>query len=136
MMTVPENDIKGFTLMEILVTVSIISLVLVSLFRMQSGNIGLAEASRFKSTAPMLAKKHLAEIEQSIEEEDSESGQFEPPFENFTWQYEITDADFSEIEALPENETGALKKIELEIKQAETGKVYHIKTFRFTSNEK
>jgi hypothetical protein len=46
-----------------MISVSIIALILTSLFRMQSGTIELAAAGKFNSLAPVLAQQLLIKIE-------------------------------------------------------------------------
>lgn len=135
MMTVPKHLSAGFTLMEILVSISIIAIVLVSLFRVQSGSMDLTGAGRFRNTARMLAKKQLALVEKSMDEKLQEQGRFDPPFENFVWQCRISDMDFSGVADIPEKEAGKLKKIELEVKQDNRNRTYDVKTFRYVGEE-
>ena len=136
MMTVSESAARragppGFTLMEILVSIAVIAIVLVSLFRIQSGSIDLTAANRFHNTAPFLAKKQLALIESDLTDKESDQGEFEPPFDTYQWRYAVSDADIDGIGELPENEAGGLKRIEIEIIQAHTNRSYRVNTFRW-----
>ena len=53
----------GFTLLEVLVCLSIISIVLVGIYRMHSQTLLMNRSTQFYTTAPLLAQRRLAEIE-------------------------------------------------------------------------
>lgn len=131
MMTVHERKNSGFTLMEVLVAVLVAGIVLVSLFRMQSGSINLAEVDKFYGAASLLAKKQLAVMENKHFGEIESSGDFEPPYENYQWESTISDVDFQDLLTGSDNDANVLKKIELEIKDNDDNRAYSITTFRY-----
>ena len=95
---VPEPE-AGFTLLEVMVAVAIIAIAFVSLLGSQSQSISIATISRFETTASMLARKKLAEIESGgFEELSGTEGDFENDFSDFHWQTEVSE--------LTEDETG------------------------------
>ncbi|MEA1969663.1 MAG: prepilin-type N-terminal cleavage/methylation domain-containing protein [Thermodesulfobacteriota bacterium] len=117
-----KNASKGFTLLEIMVSISIIAIVFLSLFKMQAGNITLSEAEQFYSAAPYLAQKIIAHIETDFtdtsdtSDTSDASGEFEDDFKNYRWSYSIT----SEYEPLDSDVMNGekienFKKIDLEI---------------------
>ena len=53
----------GFTLLEVMVAMSILAMALVAVFHMQSQSISMAGESRFLTTASLLAQSKMAEIE-------------------------------------------------------------------------
>ncbi|MFO7972965.1 MAG: prepilin-type N-terminal cleavage/methylation domain-containing protein [Desulfobacterales bacterium] len=57
---------SGFTLLEIMVALSIIAIVLVSVYKMQAQSISMIYASKFYATAPLLAQLKIAEVEQGL----------------------------------------------------------------------
>ncbi|MGD9733543.1 MAG: prepilin-type N-terminal cleavage/methylation domain-containing protein, partial [Desulfamplus sp.] len=57
---------RGFTLLEIMVSIFIIALVLVAVFKIQSSTIRLSVAGEFYSTASHLARQKMADIEQTL----------------------------------------------------------------------
>ena len=96
----------GFTLLEVMVSVAIIAIAFVSLIGSQSQSISIATVSRFETTASMLARKKLAEIQSSdFEEVSGTEGDFEDDFSDYHWQ--------TEIEGLTEDETGIVGSDEM-----------------------
>jgi general secretion pathway protein I len=53
----------GFTLLEVMVALAVMSIVLVSVYRMHSQSLTMNTAVRFYTQAPMLAQSKMAEIE-------------------------------------------------------------------------
>ena len=125
----PEED--GFTLMEVMVSMAIIAIVLVSLFRIQSGSLDLAGTSRFWNTALFLAQRQLAVIEKTPVEQMPDSGEFDEPYQSFTWTCTQSETEDFDEELIPDNTSGRLMKIELDISQESSGRTYHVETFRF-----
>ncbi len=86
---------QGFTLLELVVSISIIALVVVSLFRMQAGSIDLVEGGRFYTNAPVLTQAILGQIRigqenSGISHEVSEG--FARQYPGMTWACRVTDA--------------------------------------------
>lgn len=130
-----ERKEQGFTLMEILVSMAIIAIVIVSLFRMQSGTLDLAAVNRFHNTAPFLAKKQLILLESDLDGKETDQGEFDPPFDGYQWRYRVSETTLDADEDLPETDVGVLKKIELEITRKSTSRSYRIRTFRWHNEE-
>jgi len=51
----------GFTLLEVMVALAVMSIVLVSVYRMHSQSLTMNTAARFYTLAPMLAQGKMAE---------------------------------------------------------------------------
>jgi len=116
--------------MEVMVSMAVIALVLVSLFRLQSGAIDLAGADRFQNLAPLAAKLQLAEIEARLGEHDGETEDFGISGDGYQGSCRITDVDFPEI--LPDKDPGRLRKIELVITEPPGGRrSFRLTTFRY-----
>lgn len=122
----------GFTLIEVIVAMTIIATVMVALFRMQSGTINLAGADDFQTTARYLAAKALAQIELSIDDPELK-GEFDQAFNGYGWHCEVTDvnANFSDIMPDLADKVGTLKKIDLTITREQGDRSYHVETFRY-----
>ncbi len=90
---VPSRNFEsGFTLLEVMVAVAIIAISFVSLLGSQSQSISLAAISRFETTASMLARQKLAELQtESFAELGSGEGDFEKDFAGFHWQAEVSE---------------------------------------------
>lgn len=130
-MTANKTAPKGFTLMEVLVAILLIGVVLVPLFRMQSGSIRLAGTDKFYGTACLLAGKQLAVMENSGFKDLESSGDCGPEYENYQWSCSFSESGFHESQGFDDDGEGQLKKIELEIKDKNSSRAYRIITFRY-----
>jgi general secretion pathway protein I len=118
----------GFTLFEVMVAVSIISIVLVSLYQMQARTISMNYETRFYATAPLLAQLKMAEQEtKSLEDLTSDSGNFGDDFSGYSWSIEVDDV---ESEALG-NTAKDFKKIDVTIFLNTDEFSYSLRTYRF-----
>ena len=122
----------GFTLIEVMVAMTIIATVMVALFRMQSGTINLAGVDDFQTTSRYLAAKALAQIALSINDPESK-GEFGQAFKGYAWHCDVTDvnANFSDIMPDFSDNIGTLKKIDLIITRQQGNRSYHVETFRY-----
>jgi general secretion pathway protein I len=83
---------QGFTLIEIMVAISIIAIVLVSVYKLHAQTISMNNEVRFYATAPMLAQKKMAEIEsKSRKDLSADSGDFGDEFPDYNWNVSIDD---------------------------------------------
>ena len=130
---------KGFTLLEVIIAMSIIGIVFVSVFKMQAGNIKLVQREKFYSIAPLLAAKQLALIETDIMKYDNMSDDFEEEYKGYTWQCEISDMSFSDFDdsgsVLDKNSMEKFKKIILTISGFNKEHTYSITTWRFFEDQ-
>lgn len=79
------ND-KGFTLIEVMVAITIMGIVFTSIFKLHSQTISMTYLSRFYSIAPLLCQKKLADFERSYSgEETEESGEFGDDHPGYAW---------------------------------------------------
>lgn len=123
-----QKPADGFTLLEVMVSVAIISIVLVSIYRLYSQSLTMNTEARFYTQAPMLAQSKLAEMEAG---EDAEftggSGEFGENFPGYSWKVSVEDVG---IEALGEISQD-LKEIDVTVSFNENEYVYNLRTFRF-----
>jgi len=124
--------VNGFTLLEVMVSVAIMSIVLVSVYRLHSQSLTMDTESRFYTQAPMLAQGKLAEMGAGEDAEfTNDSGEFGENFEGYSWNVSVDDVD---IEALGEISQD-LKKIEVTVSYNENEFVYHLRTYRIIRGE-
>ena len=86
------NNNRGFTLLEVMISVSIIAFIFVSVFRMQSSTIELATASKFNSMAPILAQKLLNDMGSDPASWFESEGDFGEDFPGIQWRMEISES--------------------------------------------
>jgi general secretion pathway protein I len=116
----------GFTLLEVMVAVSIIAIVFVSVFRLHTQTLTMSSSVSFYSMAPMLAQGKLAELENSSPESLSDdAGDFGEHFPGYSWEAGVSDV---ESEILEDTATD-LKRIDLAV--SFEGLVYNLRTYRF-----
>ena len=133
-MIAPE---KGFTLMEILVSLAVLSIVLVSVFKLQSSTIALAEAAHFKLIAPILARQQLSALEKAGLDPDELPREFEGEFQGYTLTCEVENGtDAADLEDILSGKPAEqLKKIRLTIYSPGEERRFSIETWRFVNDE-
>jgi general secretion pathway protein I len=118
----------GFTLIEIMVAVSIIGIVLVSVYKMQAQTITMNYEARFYATAPLLAQLKIAEVEiENLGELADDSGDFGDEFPGYTWNVVIEDIESELLGNIAEN----LKKIDINVSFNTDEFIYSLRTYRF-----
>jgi general secretion pathway protein I len=120
---------SGFTLLEVMVALSIISIVLVSLLISQSQGVSLQDETKFTTTAALLAQKKISEIEAKKDDGlTADSGDFGDDFPNYFWEVNVQDVTFTGAEKF----TKYLKQIDLNIYRGENRRdQYAIRLYRF-----
>jgi len=122
---------KGFTLLEILVSISLIAIVFVSIFRLQAQTIRMNDDARFFTTAPLLARSKMVEIDiaqMTIKELAGSSGDFGEEFGGFQWSLAVEKVDSEFLEAAAVE----LFRIELAVYYKDQGYLYKLRTYRLS----
>ncbi len=122
---------QGFTLLETLVALMVMSLVVLTLLRLHSGTLQLAGAGKFSGMVPYLAEQELAALEAAPENLSDRSGDFGPEYSGLEWACTVEEADFDAPSPLTDQSAGRLKKIQLRLSSPETGRSYTITTWRY-----
>ena len=122
----------GFTFLEVMVAFSIISLVLVGIFQLQTQSIALGSHARFNAMAPFLAKQKITEILSDPENFSlSANGDFGEDLAEYRWRVEMSD-----IESDYFGETAKrFKKIVVFIETEEQDNRYRLETYYFFDQE-
>ncbi len=78
---------KAFTLLEVMFALSILAIALVAVFQLQSQGLSMLGQARFETTASLLAKGKMAELEiaDSIEL-TSGTGEFGDDYPGYSWE--------------------------------------------------
>ena len=83
---------SGFTLLEVMVALAVMSIVLVSVYRMHSQSLTMNTAARFYTQAPILAQGKMAEIKAlSSSVFPTDSGDFGEQFPGYSWKASTVD---------------------------------------------
>ena len=110
---------RAFTLLEVMIAVSIMAIALVALFGSQSRSLSHATEAHFNIVAPMLAAGKLAEIKSGNALMTNDDGDFGEEFPGYSWKIETENASFDSPEALTKL-AKPLQKIELTVLWNET----------------
>ncbi len=124
---------KGFTLLEVMIAVSITSIILIPLFRMQAENIKLATTIKFQSTALSLSKQLLIKIEQDPLNWPEMNGNFGPAYPGLEWTCNISKNPLEDIGFQNFNHQYHLVRIEMEVHDQGGQKAFKTTTWRFAS---
>jgi prepilin-type N-terminal cleavage/methylation domain-containing protein len=88
------SDGNGFSLMEVMIAMAVLSIVLVAVFNTQSQAVRLSERADYINTAVNLAKARMDELEFEVSEKgfeyllDKDAGEFEnDAFRDYRWEY-------------------------------------------------
>ncbi len=126
---------NGFTLIEMMVAVSIIAIVLTAVYRLHSQTLMMTIGARFYTVAPLLAQNKLAEIELSTASELTQgTGDFGKDFPDYTWEVTIEDVTgdqlkngADQLKAVVER----LKRIDIKVFYNQDEMTYTLRTYRF-----
>ena len=119
---------KGFTLLEVMVALSIIAIVLVSVYRMHAQTVSMNHEVRFYANAPMLAQIKMAEIESEIIEDiGDDSGDFGDEFPDYRWNVVIDDVESETLGNIVKD----LKKIDLLISFNNDEFTYSLRAYKY-----
>ncbi len=117
----------GFTLLEVMVAMSIMAIVLVSVYRMHSQTLTMNTANRFYTQAPLLAQSKLAQLEAGGSEIiTGDSGDFGEEFPGYSWNVSVEDVS---SEALGEVASD-LKRIDLMVSFNNNEYTYNVRAYR------
>jgi len=123
----PQPD-SGFTLLEIMVALSIIAIVLVSVYKMQAQTISMNYEARFYATAPLLAQLKIAEVAiENTGEQTDNSGDFGDEFPGYRWNIVIEDIESESLGNMTEN----LKQINVNVSFNTDEFTYSLRTYKF-----
>ncbi|HOQ41461.1 MAG TPA: type II secretion system minor pseudopilin GspI [Smithellaceae bacterium] len=94
----------GFTLLEVMVAMSILAMALVAVFYMQSQSISMAGEARFLTTASLLAQHKMTEIEADTSMDNKKrEGDFAPDYPAYGWTTEVTDTKIAKLKKIEVN---------------------------------
>jgi general secretion pathway protein I len=122
----PEGR-AGFTLLEVLVSLAIVAIVLVAVFKLHSQTILMSQEVDFYVSAPLLASARLAEIEAEFPEMPTDgSGDFGENFPGYSWRLTVSDVDVESLGEVSED----LKQLDMAVSFNGGERNFQLRTFR------
>ena len=123
-----KQSITGFTLLEVMVAMAVLSIVLVSVYRMHSQTLTMNTAARFYTQAPLLAQKKMAEVTTTSSGIfASDSGDFGEDFPGYSWQVSANDVSSELLGEAADD----FKRIAVTVAYLNNQFSYRLTTFRF-----
>ena len=117
----------GFTLIEIMAAISIIAIVLVSVYKLHAQTVSMDNEVRFYATAPILAQKKMAEIEsKSRKDLSDDSGDFGDEFPSYKWNAVIGDVTSKALGSVAED----LKRIDVTVSFNNDEYTYDLRAYK------
>jgi general secretion pathway protein I len=118
----------GFTLLEVMIALAVMSIVLVSVYRMHSQSLTMNTAARFYTLAPLLAQNKMAELENlSADGFPDDSGDFGEQYPGYSWRTSLAEVS-SEVLGEVAND---LKRVDLTISYNDNQFTHSLSTYRF-----
>lgn len=118
----------GFTLLEVMVALAVMSIVLVSVYRMHSQSLTMNTAARFYTQAPLLAQAKMAErIALSSGAFAQDSGDFGEQFPGYSWTATTADVSSEILGEVAED----LQRVDITVKYNDDQFSYNLRTYRF-----
>lgn len=124
-----DKPSSGFTLLEVMIAISILATTFVTLLGTQAKTISLATEAAFQLEAPLLASAKLADYQSNLKEITNDSGTFEIA-PTYRWDLVVEDYQLTDI-VIGNNSNGLLKKIELTISLAKSNYTHTLTYYHY-----
>ena len=130
---IKDSNQKGFTLLEVMVALSIIVIVLTALMGSQSQGMSMAIESKFNTTAALLARDKMSRLELVEDDEiSSDSGDFGDDFAPYRWNLEVEPVHIPGVEEAD----GRLLRLDLTVSLEDDDKLqFRIRQYRFVNKK-
>ncbi len=120
----------GFTLLEVLIALSIIAIAFTSLFSSQSSSLSLAIQAEFQTKASLLAREVIAGYESGLVDFAVTGSDFEEEFQHISWEAEISEVLEGEIDLEDLGEM-QLYRIDLKIVQDDNDQIAEFTWYQY-----
>lgn len=120
----------GFTLLEVMIAISLLAISLTTLFGSQSQSVSLGSTTKFNTQAPFLAQQKLAEYTRTPDRPTSDSGDFGDKFPGYQWKIEAEDANLEASKILSKLED-TFQRVTLTVSWGDNHYVYQVQSYLF-----
>ncbi len=117
----------GFTLLEIMIALAILSIALLAVFRMHAQTISMNSRAKFNLAAPLLAQLKISDYEAKSFTDMDEAGSFGEHFSGYAWNVSISSTESDILGQTSEN----LKRIDLTVSLNNDEYIYSLRTYRY-----
>ena len=118
---------SGFTLMEVMVAVSVVAIALMAIYRMHTQTLFMDARGRFDTLAVMLARQKLADIDTGdLSNLTGDSGDFGDSHPGYSWRFESETVSSD----LLKQDGPTLRRIDLTISYNDDESVFNMTTYR------
>ncbi|MFZ3044857.1 MAG: prepilin-type N-terminal cleavage/methylation domain-containing protein [Desulfatirhabdiaceae bacterium] len=118
----------GFTLLEILISLSVLAIALSAIWKLHSQTLSMNEMIRFRTLSPFLAQQKLAELEMQPDlNMISNQGDFGPDYPGYIWKFTVEPIQSNEWKKMNTD----FHRLDLVIMDPRAGQDYHIRTYRY-----
>ncbi len=105
---------------------SIISVVLIAVFRLYAQTISMNHQLAFNTQAPYLAQQKISQLmAMPAEEMGDDSGNFGDDFPGYSWVVSVEDMTLESLESQ------TLKQINIQVFIPDSGQTYNLRSYRF-----
>ncbi len=123
-----STENSGFTLLEIMTAISILSVVLIAVYQLHSQTISMNISADFYARAPLLAQIKMAETEaKTLDELSGDSGDFGEEYPGYVWEVSVDDVDSDYLGQVAER----LKKIDLTVSSRDSALSFTLQSYHF-----
>jgi len=121
------NPEYGFTLMEVMVALSVVAIALMAIYRMHSQTLFMDARGRFDTVATLLMSQKLADIDTTeLKDLSGDSGDFSNAHPGYAWQIQTEDVSSD----LLKEDGPTLKRITVTISLNGEASVLKLDTYR------
>lgn len=127
-----DHHQSGFTLLEVMVAMAILAIALTTIYSSQNQIMSVASVNDFSATSAHLGSLQMAEILGRNELQLNDAGNFDKPYEGYSWQAEITRGR-RDLELVPDFNWAGLQRIDLTITDERRQQSFTITRYRWKS---
>lgn len=127
-----DHHQSGFTLLEVMVAMAILAIALTTIYSSQNQIMSVASVNDFSATSAHLGSLQMAEILGRNELQLNDAGNFDKPYEGYSWQAEIN-RERRDLELVPDFNWAGLQRIDLTITDERRQQSFTITRYRWKS---